>query len=255
MFLLSPKPSLKALLVGVVILHFAIQILSSQYYSIEIPALAGLVYVGSGSLCLLSASHLVKKATQQKSRQALTMGAGVWLLGLTHLLAGLGLVGLFGPVSPENINLAYYLFVFGFGITGILFHQSYRDTRIRGVSHLLIAGTFIMIVGVVALYRFHAFLPPLYTVALGSTFVRQQLMTLVLILYCTASARYAISYWEKSSKAWHWFVISLGIMGLAMPDFILSQHPGDPYSWAGRFMVLAAAVGLIQYRWWDEQEG
>jgi uncharacterized membrane protein YidH (DUF202 family) len=255
MFLFSPKPSLKALLVGVVILHFALQILSTQFYPVEIPWVAGIIYVGSGGICLLAAAHLVRKATKQKSKQALTMGAGVWLLGLTHILAGLGLVGLFGPISPENINLAYYLFVFGFGITGILFHQATSDARIRSVPHRLIVGTILMIVGVAALYKFHTILPSLFTAVEGSTLARQQLMTLILILYCTASARFAIVYWEKNARAWHWFVISLGIFGLAMLDFILSQYPGDAYSWAGRFMLLASSVGFIQYRWWDEQEG
>lgn len=255
MYLFSPKQSLKALLVAVVILHFALQILSNQFYATEIPWLGALIYIISGGVGLLASAHVIRKAVNQKSRTFLNMGVAIWMFGLTNILAGLGLVGLFGPASTANINLAYYLLVFGFGLTALFFHASHTEKRIRSIAHIILVGTILMVVGVAVLYKYHGLLPPLFTTEGITTLVRQQLLTLVLILFCTASARFAIDYWAKNQRAWQWYVISLGIMGLAMLDFLLSAVPGDAYSWAGRFMLLAASFGLIQYRWWDEQEG
>ena len=111
-----------------------------------------------------------------------------------------------------------------------------------------------MIIFVGALYKFQALLPSLYIANNVPTLFRQQLLTIILILFCTASARFAIDYWEKNSQAWRWYVISLGILGLMVLDFMLSQVPGDEFSWAARLMHVAVSLGFIQYLWWEKQE-
>ncbi len=253
-YLLLPHASTPGLIALVLIVHFSFQIIASQFYPAEIPIFAGILYVLSGGIDLLVAAHMMRKSVDEKKKQFLYMGVGLCVLGITFMLAGLGIAGFFGLPAAANTNLGMYLLIIGTGTSAGFFLLSPTNERLHEGPNILLATLALLVVGVIALYQLHHYLPALYTLAGTPTLWRQQLVTIVLFLFAVAAARFAFHAKEKTlSFSTQWNLIGISVLALVMLNFLLSTRPGDEYSWAGRFFHVLASGAFIQYLWWDEQ--
>jgi hypothetical protein len=243
-----------ALVLLTAMVHFASQIISSQFYTTEIPALGALLYMLGGALDIVVAAHVLKKAIDEKSQQFMRMGIGLCLLGMTFVLLGWSVMGLFGPVTVKNVDVAIYLLVIGTGLSALFFAASPTPNKQRSGAVTLVVALFLLLVLVVGLYQMHKFLPPLYISVGIPTLLRQQLLTGVLILFFLAALRFALFSGGKNPKeSVQWYIIGMSILALVMLNYLLSAYPGDAYSWAARFFHVMASGAFIQYLWWDKQ--
>ncbi len=252
--LIHSKPTMPALVLLTALVHFSLQIISSQFYTEEIPMFGALLYILGGGIDIVVAAHVLRKAIHEKSQQFLLMGIGMCLLGMTFVMLGLGLVGTFGPLTLKNVDVAIYLLIVGGGLSALFFAASPTPARVRSGAVTLVVAMFLLILGVVSLYQLHYLLPPLYVAFGVPTLLRQQLLTGVLILFFLAALRFALYSGGKNPKeSVQWYVIGTSILALVMLNFLLSVTTGDAYSWAGRFFHLMASGAFIQYLWWDEK--
>lgn len=252
--LIHSKPTMPALILLTAVVHFALQIISSQFYTSEIPFLGTLLYVLGGGIDIVVAAHILRKAIHEKSQQFMRMGIGMCLLGMTFVFLGWSVMGLFGPPDLSNVDVAIYLLILGTGLSAFFFAASPTLARTRSGAVTLVVAMFLLILMVVGLYQLHSFLPALYSSLGTPTLLRQQLLTGVLILFFLAALRFALFSGGKNTKeSVQWYVIGMSILALVMLNFLLSAIPGDAYSWAGRFFHLMASGAFIQYLWWDEK--
>ncbi len=252
--LIHSKPTMPALVLLTALVHFVLQIISSRYYTSEIPFLGALLYLLGGGIDIVVAAHVLRKAIHEKSQQFLLMGIGMCLLGMTFLLLGLSVQGLFGPVTVSNVDVAMYLLIFGTGLSALFFAASPTNTRARSGAITLVVSMFLLVLMVVGLYQLHYLLPALYITVGVPTLLRQQLITAVLILFFLAALRFALFSGGKNTKeSVQWYVIGMSVLALVMLNFLLSSIHGDAYSWAGRFFHLMASGAFIQYLWWDQK--
>lgn len=254
MLLVNPRTSMPWLIGLTVLVHFSLQILSINLYSSEVPLMGAGLYFLSGALTILVAAHVSKKGIEEKSQQFLLMGVGMTLLSTTFLLIGMGLFGLFGPVDTLMLNLGMFLLISGTGLSALFLMLSPSTSRLKSGNQKLIIAMVLLILFIVGLYQFRFFLPNLYSAYGIPTLLRQQLITVVLILYSLAAARFALSEWGKSPQfSVQWYIIGVMVLTLVMLNFLLSTKPGDGYSWAGRLFNILASGAFIQYLWWDQQ--
>ncbi len=252
--LIHSKPTMPALILLTAMVHFALQIISAQFYTSEIPFLGTLLYVLGGFVDIVVAAHVLRKAIHEKSQQFLFMGIALCLLGITFVLLGWSVIGFFGPATISNVDVAMYLLIIGTGLSAVFFAASPTNTRARSGAITLVVSMFLLILMVVGLYQLHYLLPALYITIGVPTLLRQQLITAVLILFFFAALRFALFSGGKNTKeSVQWYVIGMSILALVMLNFLLSTTPGDAYSWAGRFFHLMASGAFIQYLWWDQK--
>ncbi len=252
--LIHSKPTMPALILLTAIVHFALQIISTQFYTNEIPIFGTLLYVLGGGIDIVVAAHVLRKAINEKSQQFLLMGIALCLLGMTFVLLGWSVIGFFGPATLSNVDVAMYLLIAGTGLSALFFAASPTHARSRAGAITLVVAMFLLILLVVGLYQLHEFLPALYISVGVPTLFRQQLLTAVLILFFLAALRFALFSGGRNTKeSVQWYVIGMSVLALVMLNFILSTVPGDAYSWAGRFFHLMASGAFIQYLWWDEK--
>ena len=191
-FLISPKPTMPWLIALTAIIHFSLQIISTQFYSQEVPWLGALLYILGGTIDIVVSAHLLRKALIEKSKQFLRMGIGLCLLGTTFILLGLGVAGVFGPTVLQNVDLANYMLIIGSFLSALFFAFSATDKRLRSGAVLLVVALVLLILLVTGLYQAHQFLPPLFAGAGVPTLLRQQLITVVLIIFLLSALRYAL---------------------------------------------------------------
>lgn len=254
MLLFRSKNSLPWLIALSVLVHFSLQFLSLNFYSGEWPLGAAVLYVFSGGVDLLVAAHVFKQSALEKSKQLMLMGIGLLLLGTTFIIVGLGLGGAFGALTELTTNLGMFLLILGTGLAAFVFLLSPASGKAKGESVVLLITSVLLILFIVGLYQIRGFLPLLYNSPGIPSLLRQQLITVVLILFSIGGVRFALSEWGRSPKqSVQWYIIGTFIFTLVMLNFLLSQTPGDGYSWAGRFFQLLASGAFIQYLWWDER--
>lgn len=236
-----------------VVVHLALQIISLSLELNEWPLLSGGLYLASGVLLMLVAAYWLQQAIQKKSQQYLLMGVGMTIYCTTLSIVGLGLVGLFGAVQGTLFNAGFFLLLAGLGFTSIFWLLSPSTSRLRSGSQKIVVVSVLLILFVVGLYYIQAFLPLLYSAYGIPTLLRQQLITIVLVLYTLSSVRFALSDWGKETFSGQWFIIGIMTTSLILLNYLLSARPGDGYSWAGRFMLLLAAGAFIQSAWWHDR--
>lgn len=254
MLLIDPKRSMPWLIILTVVLHLSLQILSVHASPREVPLAGAALYAASGLFLLLAAAHTLRKGILQKSQQFLFMGTGMNLLAATYVLIGLGLFGTFGAIDAVVVNMGMFLLTAGSGLAALFLMLSPSTAKLRSGKQKILIMLVVLIILVVGIYQFRAFLPALYSAEGIPTLLRQQFITVVLILYALAAVRFALSEWGKSPYfSVQWYLIGIMVLTLVMLNFLLSTTPGDGYSWAGRFFNLLASGAFIQYLWWDER--
>ncbi len=254
MLLINPRTSMPWLIALTVLVHFSLQILSISLYSSEVPVAGAALYMLSGLLTFLVAVHITRKGIEEKSQQFLFMGVGMVFLSITFILLSLGLFGLFGPIDMLLVNFGMFLLISGTGLSALFLMLSPSTTRLKSGNQKLIVAMVLLILFVVGLYQLRFFLPSLYSAYGIPTLLRQQLITVVLLLYSLAAVRFALSEWGKSPKfSVQWYLIGIMVLTLVMLNFLLSTKPGDGYSWAGRIFTILASGAFIQYLWWDQR--
>lgn len=236
-----------------VAVHLALQIISLSLELNEWSVLSGGLYISSGVLLMLVSAYWLQHAVQQKSKQFLFMGLGMTILFSVLLIVGIGLLGLFGQVQGTLFNAGFFLLLAGMGFSALFWVMSPSTSRMRGGSQKIVAMSALLVFFVAGLYYIQAFLPPLYTEYGLPTLLRQQLITIVLVLYTLAAVRFALSEWGKETFSGQWFIIGIMTASLILLNFLLSTRPGDGYSWAGRFMLLLVAGAFIQSAWWHDR--
>lgn len=236
-----------------VIVHLALQIISLSLPLNEWPILGAGLYVVSGILLALVAAYWLKQGIVNKSRQYFLMGAGMTLLFATFMIVGLGLGGFFGMIPLLLYNAGFFLLLVGMGFTSLLWLMSPTTAKLRSGTQKIMVGSALLILFLVGLYHIHAHLPTLYSNYGLPTLLRQQLITILLVLYTLTAVRFALSEWAKETFSGQWFIIGIMVLSLILLNLLLSTRPGDGYSWAGRFMLLLAAGAFIQSAWWHDR--
>lgn len=236
-----------------VAVHLALQIISLSLELNEWPLLGGGLYLTSGFLLLLVSAYWLRESIEQKSKQFLFMGIGMTILSAALIIVGLGLAGIFGMVQGTLFNAGFFLLLAGMGFSALFWVMSPSTTRLRSGSQKILVISVLLILFVVGLYYIQAYLPQLYTAYGIPSLLRQQLITIILVLYTLAAVRFALSEWGKETFSGQWFIIGIMTTSLILLNYLLSTRPGDGYSWAGRFMLLLVAGAFIQSAWWHDR--
>ncbi len=236
-----------------VVVHLALQIISLSLELHEWSLVSGGLYLASGALLLLVSAYWLREAMQQKSKQFLFMGLGMTVLSAAMLIVGIGLLGIFGIINSTLFNAGFFLLLAGMGFSALFWVMSPSTSRLRSGTQKIVVISALLILFVVGLYYIQAYLPQLYTAYGIPSLLRQQLITIILVLYTLAAVRFALSEWGKESFSGQWFIIGIMTTSLILLNFLLSQRPGDGYSWAGRFMLLLVAGAFIQSAWWHDR--
>lgn len=236
-----------------VVVHLALQIISLSLPLSEWSILGAGLYVVSGILLALVAAYWLKQAAVNKSRQYFLMGAGMTVLFATFMIVGMGIGGIFGMIPRSLFNAGFFLLLAGMGFASLFWLTSPTTTKLRSGSQKLLVGSALLILFVVGLYHIQPLLPELYTEYGLPTLLRQQLITILLVLYTLTAVRFALSEWGKETFSGQWFIIGIMVVSLILLNLLLSTRPGDGYSWAGRFMLLLAAGAFIQSAWWHDR--
>ncbi|MDP2666715.1 MAG: hypothetical protein Q8P05_04435 [Candidatus Diapherotrites archaeon] len=252
-WLLPSRITMPVLIVLMLVVHFALQIFSANFSFSEWEWGGAILYLLSGGLILLVAAESFRHAVSERSQFDLFQGIALCMLSVTFLFIGLGLAGLFGLLAQDNASLGYYLLVFGLGLSGIFFLFAPRQGKLHAAPHIVMVSLALLIVFLVGLYQLHATLPSLFIADGVPSLWRQQLVTIVQVLFVLASIRYALLNRGKTSQSAQWHLIGMGTLALIATDFLLSTGPGDAYSWAGRLFTVLAAGAFIQSLWWKQK--
>lgn len=252
-WLFHSKVTMPVLIVVMLVAHFALQILSSQFYASEWEIGAAILYVVSGSILLLVAAEFFRRAINEHTQSDLFQGIALCMLSVTILFVGLGVGGLFGETNQTNVNLGVYLLTLGMGLSGLFFLFAPRVGKLHSGPHIVMIALVGLIVFLVGLYQLQHDLPSLYLENGLPSLWRQQLLTVVQVIFVLASVRYAMQSGGKTTQSAQWHIIGVGILALVTTDFLLSHVPGDAYSWSGRFFTLLAAGAFIQSLWWSQK--
>lgn len=236
-----------------VVVHLALQIISFSIKISENSLLGGGLYLSAGFFLFLVSAYWLQQGVQEKSNQYLLMGLGMTVLFATFTLVGLGLLGLFGPVYGKLLNTGFFLLLAGTGGSAVFWMASPTTRKLRSGPQKLLVSMVMLILFVVGLNALQPFLPNLFTGNGVASLLRQQIITIILILYTLTAVRFALSEWGKETFSGQWFIIGIMMMSLILLNLLLSNQPGDAYSWTGRFLLLLAAGAFIQSVWWHDR--
>lgn len=252
-YLKKPEKLMPLFIALTVILHLALQIISISLELNEWPLLSGGLYLSSGVLLMLVSAYWLQQAVYQKSKQFLFMGIGMTILFSTLTIVGLGLLGVFGTLHGTLFNAGFFLLLAGMGFSALFWVMSPTTARLRSGSQKILVVSVLFVLFVVVLYHIQSFLPALFSEYGLPNLLRQQLITIILVLYTLAAVRFALSEWGKDSFSGQWFIIGIMTTNLILLNFLLSSRLGDGYSWSARFMLLLAAGAFIQSAWWHDR--
>ncbi|MBM3281789.1 MAG: hypothetical protein FJY86_00400 [Candidatus Diapherotrites archaeon] len=252
-FLRDPQRLMPWFIALAVVVHISLQILSFGLDVSENSIVASLIYLVAGFLFFLVAAYWLEQGVQNASRQYLLMGLGMTALFVTLALVGLGLLGTFGPVKGKLLNTGLFLLLIGAGTAGVFWIASPSTRKLTSGKQKIVLALVFFILFVSGLSALQNVLPNLYAGYGLPSLLRQQLVTIVLILFTLGAVRFALSEWGKETFSGQWFLIGIMMISLTFLNLLLSTMPGDIYSWAGRLLLILSAGAFIQSVWWHDR--
>lgn len=236
-----------------VVVHLSLQIISFAIDLNEFPMVGGGLYLASGFLFFLVAAYWLEQGVQNDSRQYLLMGLGMTAFFVTLVLVGMGIWGLFGSVEGKLLNTGFFLLLIGSGSAAVFWIVSPTTSKLTSGKQKIFLALLFFILFIIGLQALQTILPDLYAGYGVPTLLRQQMITIILILFTLAAVRFALSEWGKDSFSGQWFIIGIMVISLLFLNLLLSTFPGDAYSWSGRFLLILAAGAFIQSVWWHDR--
>lgn len=214
--------------------------------SFAVAALAGLGFIGSGNLILL------------------TLGSGALATGLASAISGWVLPSSGGNLAVTVHNcgalLAGTLHFAGAVLAASALGGKHRRRRL----YLLLAYAAVLAMLLSIILFFDGFLPDFFIPRGGPTPVRQFVLVAAALLFACSGFIFLGIYHRTRTAPFYWYSLALRLYAVGLLGVLLLREVGDPLNWVGRsaqylagvffFMAVTSAFKGVQNRkiLWDE---